>query len=157
MSWWLEYAQAHEPLIYIGGKADPYMIRWAIVPRNDECNLYLHHFIRDDEDRALHDHPWASTSVCLHGRLREIDAEHPEGRIILPGDIRHRAADYAHRLVVEEPGWTLFVTGKRVRDWGFHCPEGWRHWTRFTGGENGELIGQGCAEYGDPTVERTPA
>lgn len=155
--WWEAYAFKNKPLIKIGGELDPYMIRWAIVDGKGEGNnVYLHKFLRDDEDRALHDHPWDSVSILLSGRLREIDAANPEGKIVKAGDIRHRAADYAHRLVVEEKGFSLFITGPKVREWGFLCAEGWRHWTRFADGEAGELVGIGCGDFSDPATEATP-
>lgn len=28
--------------------------------------------------------------------------------------------------------WTLFITGRKVREWGFHCESGWVHWKMFT-------------------------
>jgi hypothetical protein len=40
--------------------------------------------------------------------------------------------------------WTLFITGPKVRDWGFQCPHGWRHWQDFTAGPRGEVVGRGC-------------
>jgi hypothetical protein len=36
------------------------------------------------------------------------------------------------------------LTGPRIREWGFWCPQGWRHWRAFTSGRNGETIGRGC-------------
>jgi hypothetical protein len=42
---------------------------------------------------------------------------------------------------------SLFMTGPKVREWGFACPKGWVHWRDFTGGENGELVGRGCGEF----------
>lgn len=155
--WWEVYAFKNKPLIHIGGEKNAYMIRWAIVDgKGAGNNVYLHKFLRNDEDRALHDHPWDSVSVLLSGRLREIDAENPKGRIIRAGEIRHRPADYAHRLIVEEQGFSLFITGPKVREWGFLCEASWRHWTRFTAGESGELQGAGCGDFSEPAVEATP-
>mgnify|MGYP000066528385 CR=1 FL=1 len=51
----------------------------------------------------------------------------------------------AHRIeLVAGPVWTLFLTGPFRREWGFHCPQGWRHWRDFTSGANGERVGKGC-------------
>jgi hypothetical protein len=36
----------------IGGRERPYMLRWYLIPRNRFCNIYLHHFLRSDDDRA---------------------------------------------------------------------------------------------------------
>jgi hypothetical protein len=40
----------------------PYMLRWWLLPRNPTFNVYYHRILRDDDDRALHDHPWPSFS-----------------------------------------------------------------------------------------------
>lgn len=56
---------------YIGGKENPYMLRWFILPRNPWFNCYMHKFLRDDDDRALHDHPWWFVSVMVSGQYIE--------------------------------------------------------------------------------------
>ena len=44
----------------------------------------------------------------------------------------YRAAGDAHRIELDAgPAWTLFVTGPKYREWGFHCPDGWRLWTDY--------------------------
>lgn len=120
-----------------------YMHRWYLIPRNRFFNIYLHKIIRDDDDRALHDHPWWSVSVLLKGRLMELLKE----RVRFPKRFLPviRSAELAHRLVVlDGPVWTLFITGPRIREWGFYCPKGWVHWKDFTKpGHPGE-IGKGC-------------
>jgi hypothetical protein len=58
-----------------------------------------------------------------------------------------RRARTAHRLeLINGPCVTLFVTGPKIREWGFHCPfAGWRHWRDYTHvGEGGSSIGRGC-------------
>ena len=37
------------------------------------------------------------------------------------------------------------VIGTKVRVWGFHCPTGWVHWSKFTDKE-GNNVGEGCGE-----------
>lgn len=141
-------AARRPPDVIIGGEADPYLRRWWLIPRNPVFNVYLHHFLRSDDDRALHDHPWINLSILLAGQYDE--------HTIRPGGInvrtRRRAGDWklrtakaAHRIeLVDGPCWTLFLTGPRIRAWGFHCPAGWRHWRDFTRpGASGE-IGRGC-------------
>lgn len=60
------------PNFVIGRPEDPYLLRWFLVPRNRFLNVYLHKFLRDDDDRALHDHPWWFVSVVLKGTYREV-------------------------------------------------------------------------------------
>jgi hypothetical protein len=58
------------PDFLIGGADDPYIRRWWVIPRNRWFNVYLHQFLRSDDDRALHDHPWANCSILLRGATR---------------------------------------------------------------------------------------
>lgn len=137
----------------IGGADRPYLLRWHLVPRNRLFGIYLHCFLRSDDDRALHDHPWWSLSLSLEGRYLEIvpvDQSDPNGptRTLVrrPGTLVLRRATHAHRIVIYPgmPAWTLFIVGPVVRKWGFWCPQGWRRWQDFTAGEHGEVIGKGC-------------
>lgn len=150
------------PPNFVVGADDPagaYLRRWYLIPRNRFFNVYLHNFLRSDDDRALHDHPWHWASLLLLGSYIE--------HTIAAGGIHratHRAVGSiklagprtAHRVALVEslitqqpfPCWTLFITGPRVRDWGFHCAlQGWIPWQRFTragtDGKPGE-IGPGC-------------
>jgi hypothetical protein len=146
MAAWARAKMQRHPDYVIGDPAAPYMRRWWIVPRNEQQNVYLHHILRDDDDRALHDHPWDNVSYLLIGRYREIT---PEGTFVREaGSIVSRRATDCHRLEVidGEPCVSLFMTGPKVREWGFHCPNGFVHWRDFTAGENGELVGRGCGE-----------
>lgn len=138
--WWASRCRS----IQIGDPANPYMTRWFLIPRNRWFNVYLHCFHRSDDDRAMHDHPWWSASVMLAGRCQERDQTGL--KLIGPGGIRIRSAEYRHQIILatDEECWTLFVTGPRLREWGFWCPQGWVHWKTFTTGEHGEQIGRGC-------------
>jgi quercetin dioxygenase-like cupin family protein len=145
MAAWARSTMARTPDFIIGDPA--YLRRWWIIPRNEQQNVYLHEILRDDDDRALHDHPWPNTSLLLIGRYREIT---PDGVYLREaGDLVTREANSAHRLelIEHEPCVSLFFTGPKVREWGFHCPKGWVHWRDFTGGEHGEIVGRGCGEF----------
>jgi hypothetical protein len=136
------------PDFLIGKPDDVYMQRWWVIPRNRFFNIYLHHFLRSDDDRALHDHPWWNVSILLQGRYTE--------HTIAPGGVNHRAeyaagdvkfrrATYAHRIeLTAGPCWSLFITGPTIREWGFHCPAGWRPWREFVDTNNSGNIGKGC-------------
>ncbi len=143
---WAAAVMVREPDFVIGDPAAPYLRRWWIIPRNAGCNVYLHEILRSDDDRALHDHPWPNTSMLLDGRYVEHTAEDSVMREA--GWIGSRAAEHAHRLEIlpGERAVSLFITGPKVREWGFLCPQGWRHWRDFTGGEHGEIVGRGCGE-----------
>lgn len=126
---------------------DDYMRRWWLIPRNRAFNVYLHNVRHSDDDRALHDHPWVSLSLCLDGWLKE---HTPAGiRDVRAGRLIFRRATSAHRLEIpdgSDGAWTLFMTGPVIRAWGFHCPQGWRHWRDFVAGEDKGRVGRGCGE-----------
>lgn len=141
------------PDFVIGGSDNPYLRRWWVIPRNRWFNIYLHEFLRSDDDRALHDHPWINLSIILKGCYRE----HKPGGVVkvrkpwrplAPWRIVFRLPTAAHRVELIDglPVWTLFITGPRVREWGFWCPKGFVHWRDFTAGKNGEVVGKGCGE-----------
>ncbi|MGY1490738.1 hypothetical protein ACW4YW_15130 [Methylobacillus pratensis] len=148
----MRIAESRMPDVVIGGRDDPYLLRWYVIPRNRFFNVYLHKFMRSDDDRALHDHPWMNMSILLQGRYTEhlIQARGIHERHVrevghcylrLSGKIAHRVE------LTDGPCWTLFVTGPRYREWGFHCPEqGWVHWEDFTASNDRGAIGRGCGE-----------
>lgn len=134
-------------------------------------HIYLHNILRSDDDRALHDHPWWNVSIVLAGGywehmpppktitkaitaaidgtdLRITDTDFAIWRG--PGSIVFRRATALHRLEIEKGSphgaWTLFITGPRIREWGFACPQGWRHWRIFTSPLDPGRIGRGCAD-----------
>lgn len=53
---------------------DPYLVRYFIWKPKDKSRgrIYLHHILRSDHDRALHDHPWNFTSTILIGGYWEV-------------------------------------------------------------------------------------
>jgi hypothetical protein len=150
----LERVSARAPDFVIGPPGNPYMLRWYLLPYNRFTkrigNVYLHKICRSDDDRALHDHPWASCSFILSGWYIEhtiaAGGVHKQ-RMMQEGDFTFRRARTAHRLQVplDDPAWTLFFVGPKIREWGFHCPNGWRHNDDYAvATEQGNMIGRGC-------------
>jgi len=107
--------------------------------------IRIHHTMRSDFDRALHDHPWPSTSIILKGSYYEIlpvDQGQPPGadsvsfvRVLRqPGDVISRSANHRHRLEIE-PGtscWSMFIVGEWEKDWGFYDKEeGFVYWRKY--------------------------
>lgn len=182
------------------------MLRWWLIPRNKYFNIYLHHFLRRDEDRALHDHPWWSISFIFEGsyfehtELETAELHGPDATghcfaypIVLPvvtqrdaGAVAWRRATSRHRISLpietpdkdhrvcrhggddelcdcgrkwhrdcvpvtrEVPCWTIFITGPKVREWGFWCGQRFVPWRIFTGSDHNVTgvgsIGAGCGE-----------
>jgi hypothetical protein len=134
------------PDFVIGNQDNPYLLRWRTVqPTKNNGGIYLHCILRDDDDRALHDHPWDFHSHIIQGSYREITSEDPEGTVYGPGTVRYVTAETLHRLVVVEgPVWTIVCMGKKRRDWGFQCPQGWIPWQEFVRTDDPRKIGRGC-------------
>jgi len=142
-----------QPDEFIGGQERPLIERWHIFRKSRLKfleNVYLHRICRSDDDRALHDHPWWNISIVLSGGYYEVMPDialgyadgwwrgtHQKWRG--PGSIVFRSSEAMHRIEMPEhpptETWTLFITGRKSKEWGFFCPKGFVHWTLF--GEKG--------------------
>lgn len=135
--------------------------RWVYAVVRLLPNLYLHEFLRDDDDRALHDHPsWGASFILAGGYIEHtIEAGGIHRRTeYAQGSFRFMPVRHTHRIELKKPFsarmgytakrnrcWTLFVFGPRVRQWGFHCPHrGWVHWREFTAADDPGSVGRGC-------------
>ena len=152
----LRWARNRDPDFVIGGKDNPYLRRHFLIPRNPIFNAYVHEFRRSDDDRAHHDHPWLF-NFSWHLENGYIEHVILAGGLLVrtlrkAGDWKFRWGRSPHRveLIAEADGslrpcWTLFITGPRVREWGFYCMErGWVHWRKFTAPGDPGSVGKGC-------------
>lgn len=146
----LKWAQARMPDFVIGGQDRPYLLRHFLIRRNPVFNIYVHQFLRSDDDRALHDHPWLfNCSWLLAGSYFE---HTPHGVAFRQaGQWKFRWGGAPHRVELtkdyhrnEVACWTVFITGPRIREWGFHCPQGWIPWKKFTDSRDSGQVGRGC-------------
>lgn len=102
-----------EPL---GKKECPYAYRWVLNLKF--FSVRVHQWLRSDDKRHFHDHPWSFATIVLRGSYTDVS---PAGRDILrPGSFRFRRADYRHYVDVTASGaLTLLVTTAPLRNWGF--------------------------------------
>lgn len=132
-----------------GRDTGPYLIRWALT--TPLFGIKLHHILRSDEDRDLHDHPWSFVSLILWGGYWEHvavcpgldpkdDQRDPFNGLpdtnrtwYRPGSIVWRPAPSPHRLELPagRSAWTLVLTGPKNREWGFRTVCGWIPWTEY--------------------------
>lgn len=131
--WWLFNAYDRET--HIG------RIRWC------PWSIRVHHIMRPDADRDLHDHPWNARTVILRGWYREqrlLAADDPllTAALIKTAELREnfdgpfQATEYIdrrpgdtaqlkhgeyHRIDEVSPDgvYTLFITSRWKGDWGF--------------------------------------
>lgn len=100
---------------------EPYLTRYYLFLKDRKSfplNIFLHKFHKGDRD-DLHDHPWWWGSIIVKGGYWEHTkyGRHWRKR----WSIKACSARTLHRIELE-PGvdvWTIFITGKRKRDWGF--------------------------------------
>lgn len=137
------------PDLIVGRPNEPYLLRWHLLPRNPILNFYLHCFKASDQNREMHCHPWSSVSVILKGMY----ADHREDgfSILKEGDVEFRLnPKKAHRIeLIDGECWTLFVTGPRIREWGFYCKDEFGKkrfvpWQKYTDARDRGMVGAGC-------------
>lgn len=136
------------PDLIIAPDGKPYIYRWHIVRDSELASIYFHIQVADDPERPLHDHPWDNMSVILSGGYTELLKCNPRTDPIQriernKGDVVFRKASWAHRLLLKsETGYTMsqFVTGPKVREWGFWYPSGWRSFKDVTHIDHGKSV-----------------
>lgn len=144
--WWL-----FNP--YPGSSSDPDHRRaWRkLMP-----SVRVHHIMRPDNDRDLHDHPWNARTIILRGGYRE---ERPMARVSTEDLLRYgsdvhqvgeqnrvvltRQAGYTGRLLfgqyhriseVSAGGvWTVFITWRKRGTWGFEVDGKKVPWRTYLG------------------------
>lgn len=128
----------------------PMLIRFSLL-RTPWGNVYLHHFIRSDYDRHLHDHPWNFATLLLTGGYYEhvpaqtciaadgsiapnavIDLDTQTARVWRRRfSLLRRPATWRHWVEIVVPVWTLVFVSVRRREWGFWTERGWIDWMTY--------------------------
>lgn len=102
-------------------------------------SVRVHHIVRPDSDRHLHNHPWNAVSIILKGQYTELreNGKHYTRRA---GDVVSLNADTYHSITkVSEGGvWTLFITGEWQHTWGFQVNGQMIPWREYLGIPEGE-------------------
>lgn len=108
--WGLKKMKSRKPDFVIGSEDNPYLLRWWILPRNKFFNIYLHLFMRSDDDRALHDHPWWNASFVLDGGYYEYM---PKWKYANPEKEIHTIS------MTPEQAWYSTAPGRNCAGWKF--------------------------------------
>ncbi len=129
--------------VIVNCEHNPYLHRWYVF-KTARVTLFVHKFVRSDEDRALHDHPWAFLVIPLwrgyiehSDRLMKYewpgcDRRFPVINRVLPFiGTRYRNFHYRHRVELlkdsagsDLPAWSIFFHFERVKDWGYWTKAG---------------------------------
>lgn len=95
---------------------DIYVRRWYF--ETPWGSIRLHHWLHSDDDRAMHDHVWAFTTLILSGGYTDVSSSGQE--YLARGQMARRLPSHKHTVVVDPEGcWSLLITGPKVRGWGF--------------------------------------
>lgn len=108
-----------EPL---GEKDNPYLYRWTLILFG--FSIRIHHWIRSDDPRYLHDHSCNFISFILKGDYMNITEgvdNKPSYKLVSAGQFWYSNALKRHRLFIPEKGaWTLLFCGRPYHKWGFY-------------------------------------
>lgn len=121
--WWLFNAYSNDEALPDGQRHNSVRFKW--LP-----SIRIHHILREDAARDMHDHPWDARTIILKGSyVEERLAYYWEEMGALWGTINNRYpgdtatlkfGEYHNITSVSEGGvWTLFFTWKYMGTWGF--------------------------------------
>ena len=118
---------------------EPYLERYYLFLKDRidfPFNIFIHKFIKGDDETDLHDHPWGYFTLILYGgyweyeyanKLQPVDNNlYKDEKIIKywrkPGYWSTRNANYSHRIEIDKNKGciTLFIPYKKYKDWGFY-------------------------------------
>jgi hypothetical protein len=122
---------------------EPYLERYYLFLRERErfpFNVFLHKFLKSDPD-DVHDHPWPYATLILKGGYWEwiphfdtVGRKTGEYQVWRgPGHFRVSKANSFHRIELDPDitAWTLFMPGRKCRDWGFLVKNKWIQWEQY--------------------------
>lgn len=105
------------------GKPDVIPRRFSWLP-----SVRIHHILREDDARDLHDHPWNARTIILKGYYVERRLINKPSRFVICNTYLRQAGDTAtinfgeyHNIDEVSDGgvWTLFIAGNSLGTWGF--------------------------------------
>lgn len=152
----MTHIQLFEKKIIHRKQGIPYLIRWTLFGIGKDSKYFsvkIHHILVSDEE-CLHNHPWAFVSILLKGSYTEYTrATMMDGKLLKgwssmyfsprnffyirhkkfsAGNILIRPANWAHRLKLNKPVWTLVFTMRKTQSWGFFTLAGFIHHSKYS-------------------------
>jgi hypothetical protein len=104
----------------LGRPECPYLHRWVFVAFG--FAIRVHHWIRSDDKRFKHNHPWSYLTFVLKGGYTDVfDAYGEERRQTLKTfSLAYRPKTHTHYVEVPKGGcWTVLLTPPPSQKWGF--------------------------------------
>lgn len=104
--------------------------RWRILSTK-YLSIYIHEIFKADEDVHMHDHPWNYKSYVLSGIFLEesfdTSQKYSKFRVLEKHHSVERTASVFHTIknIFTDKVVTLFVTGKKYKDWGYLVDGKW--------------------------------
>lgn len=152
----MKYIQLLKKKVIERTEGVPYLIRWNLFGIGEDSKWFsvkIHNILVSD-DECLHDHPWWFVSIILKGSYKEYRycteyeylqvarnnglykyddkvGKYTIGYHYKAGNVLIRPANWAHRLEVVKPIYTLVFTFKKIRLWGFFTAKGWKKWYEY--------------------------
>ena len=99
------------------GHLDGYMERWWIIEAAADKSrkaIRLHHILRSDRDRAMHDHPWENASLVLRGGYREAAPGTYRDAFEAGIDVATPELQHLHRTIQSVGGAKVSRTDKKA-------------------------------------------
>jgi hypothetical protein len=113
----------------------PYLIRYSIF----SCRWFavkVHNILVSDDD-CFHDHPWSFITFLISGKYQECHSpvynedgtlSHACWKNSSAGSLLYRPIHWIHRLEIIKPVWSIVITFKKKKPWGFYTKDGWVEW-----------------------------
>lgn len=124
---------AKKKIIWRGN--DPYLIRYTLLFTPQWCQVKIHNILISDHI-CLHDHPWSFITLLIKGGYVEYSEK--GSKVYSRFSLLFRPAKYLHRLEIHQPVWSIVITFKKARVWGFLTPKGWIEWFNYSPTNNCE-------------------
>ena len=134
-------------IIYDRANKEPYLIRYYLLftdRKKFPFNVFIHKFMKGDDDEDPHDHPWGFFHIILSGGYWEqIPVDEKDNPKFYkgfykvwrkPGYWNIVNAKYTHRIELDDATpkpWTLFIPLKQNNYWGFWVKNNMNVWGKI--------------------------
>lgn len=106
----------------MGKKESPYLYRWTFLFFG--YSLRIHHWIKSDDRRFVHDHSCDLISMVIRGKYYNCigeNAENVKRYMVKPFKPKFMKAHVRHYLDIPRGGaWTIILCGRPYHKWGFY-------------------------------------